>query len=128
MYGVCLVLVSSCCGALSHAFAKKALDGGLSTNAFLVLRSLTGVIATAVIFGVSCVVSGFPQMSLTTWGLAVMVGLLHPVLSNTLYFTGLKTGELSVMSPLINTSPFLTAVLAALIVVGCVVSSLARVS
>ena len=110
--GICLVMVWAACGALSHAFGKKAMDDGLSTTTFLVIRSLTGAITTTIIFATSCLRLGFPQIPPSTWAFTVLVGFFHPVLSNTLYFRGLRGGDLSVMSPLINTSPFFTAILA----------------
>ncbi|MBT4815690.1 MAG: EamA family transporter [Lentisphaerae bacterium] len=109
---VVLVLVYAAAGALSHALGKKALDTGLPTPAFLVLRSLTGVLTAALIFAVLWARNGLPDIPPGAWGLAALTGLCHPVLSNALYFTGLRRGDLSVMSPLINTTPLFTAVFA----------------
>lgn len=111
--GILLIVLSAAAGALSHVCGKKALDGVLPTPAFLVVRAATGVAGAALILTVHCLRHGPPVLSPEGWGLAVLVGLSHPVLSNACYFSGLKRGDLSVMAPMNHTAPLFTALFGA---------------
>lgn len=110
--GIIAVLLCASFGALAHALGKKALDYGLTIPGFLALRSTAGLLTTSGVFIVMGLKSGWPSVTLGAIGMGIAVGICHPVLSNLLYFGGLKNSDLSVMSPLINTSPFFTVVLA----------------
>ena len=110
--GISLILLSAALGALAHALGKKALDYGMTIPAFLALRSLAGVGATGLVFVVLGLASGWPTLTLGAVGMGMAVGICHPVLSNLFYFGGLKGSDLSVMSPLINTSPLFAMILA----------------
>jgi len=112
--GVGLVLLSACLGALAHALGKRALDGGLSTPDFLAVRSLTGATCTCLVYVALGFRYGWPAVPMAVLPLCIAVGCCHPIASNLFYFGGLKGGDLSVMSPLINTSPLFTAILAAI--------------
>jgi len=109
--GLLLIVLSAAAGALSHVCGKKALETTMPTPVFLVVRAATGVVGAGLVLAVHCLRHGPPVLSPSGWGLAILVGLSHPVLSNACYFSGLKRGDLSVMAPMNYTAPLFTALL-----------------
>ena len=102
-----MALLTAVLGAVSHLYAKKALDK-LAPPTFLFFRIMAGLVVLACLAGLSgecsreAVGALFTGKGLMGLGLSFFFAI---GIGCTLYFTGLKLSELGIMSALINTSP-----------------------